>query len=103
MEKRKKVYIINKGVHDYSAAESYGDLVFLSVGNLKKFATNKIYRTFIDILKHSNKEDYILPTGLMSANIVATYIMTKLHGRVNLLIFNPGKGGKKEYLERILT
>lgn len=98
----RNVYIVNKGVHDYSAAEIYGTLKCLSVGNLKKYDTSKIYRRFKPILDNSAPEDYILLTGLQTANVVATFIMAMLHGRINLLIFRPGKGGKKEYLERIL-
>ena len=101
-ERKRKVFIINKGVHDYTAAEPFGELVFLSIRNLKKFATSQIYRIFMPILRKSDPEDYILPTGLLSANLVATYIMTQLHERVNLLLFKPGKGGRKEYIERIL-
>ena len=99
----RKVYIINKGVHDYSAAEAFGELKYLSVGNLKKYDTSKIFRKFMPTLETSSEEDYLLLTGLQTANVVATYIMTLLHKRVNLLIFRPGKNGKKEYLERILT
>lgn len=97
-----KVYIPNKSVHDFSAAEEYGELVFLSEGTVKKYSTNIIYREFWQTLKNSQKEDYLLVTGLTSLNIVASYILTLLHGRLNLLLFKPGKGGKKEYLERIL-
>ena len=100
---RPRVYIPNKSVHDFSAAEEFGDLIFLSEGSVKKYSTNVIYRDFYHILQYSNPFDYLLVTGLTSLNIVATHILTKLHGRLNLLLFKPGKGGKKEYLERILT
>ena len=98
-----KVYIPNRSIHDFSAAEEYGDLVFLSEGSVKKYATNLIYRQFNRILKKSDAEDYLLVTGLTSLNLVACYILTKLHGKVKLLLFKPGRGGKKEYLERIIS
>lgn len=96
------VFIPNKSVHDFSAALPYGDLIFLSEGNIRKYETNNIYRKFYDLLKDSKPDDYLLVTGLTSLNLVACYILTKMHGRINMLLFKPGKGGKKEYLERIL-
>jgi len=97
------VYVPNKSIHDFSAAEEFGNLVFLSEGNVKKYATNLIYRQFNKILRKSEPDDYLLVTGLTTLNLVACHILTKLHGRVNLLLFKPGKGGKKEYLERIIS
>lgn len=99
---QKRVYIPNKSVHDFSAAEPFGRLVYLSTGTVKKYATNIMYRQFYEILQHSDPEDYILVTGLTSLNIVASYIMQQLHGRVNLLLFKPYRDGRKEYIERII-
>lgn len=97
-----RVYIPNKSVHDFSAAEPFGRLVFLSEGNIKKYATNIMYRRFYEILQHSGPDDYLLVTGLTSLNLIACYILTKMHGRINLLLFKAARGGRKEYIERIL-
>jgi len=40
------VYIVNKGCHDYSKAEGYGSLVYLSRDMYSRFSTGKIFRVF---------------------------------------------------------
>ena len=97
-----KVYIVNRSIHDYSAAEKYGELVFLSEENMSKFSTSKAYRQFWEVLKNSNSTDYLLISGLPMLGIVASFILTKKHGRLNLLLFNPSDGGEKNYIERII-
>jgi hypothetical protein len=97
-----KVYIPNKSIHDFSSAKEFGELIYLSKGDMKRFATNVAYRQFHNILKSSSPDDYLLISGLTMLNVVAAHILTKLHRRLNLLLFNPGKGGNKSYLERIM-
>lgn len=97
----RKVYIVNKSVHDFSAATEYGELVYLSEGSINRFDTSRIYRMFYPILKNSNKEDYILITGLTVMNLVAAFIFAMKHKRLNLLLFKSYRG-QKEYLERVL-
>jgi len=98
---RRKVYIPNKSIHDFSAAEKFGDLVFLSEGNISKYKTSRIYRNFIEKLKESKEDDYLMISGLTILNIIASLIMYSLHGKVNLLMF---KGTRKEkyYIERVI-
>jgi len=97
-----KVYIVNKSIHDYSAAKEYGDLVFLSEGNMDRFSTSKAYRKFIPILEYSSEDDFLMVSGMSMLCIVAAFILGQRHDRLNLLLFKPKKGGKKEYLERII-
>ena len=96
-----KVYIVNKSIHDYSAAEEYGELVFLSEGNMARFSTSKAYRKFIPILEKSAKDDLLMISGMPMLCIVAAFILGQKHERLNLLLFNPTRR-KKEYLERII-
>ena len=95
------VYIVNRSVHDFSAATDYGKLIYMSKGSINRFNTSRIYRLFYPILKKSDKEDYILITGLTVMNLVAAFIFAMKHKRLNLLLFKSYRG-KKEYLERIL-
>ena len=96
-----KVFIVNKSTHDFSAAEKYGEIIFLSQGNMRRFSTSRAYRKYYKILNNSSPEDYLLLSGLPMLCIVAAFILTIKHKRLNLLLFNPGKI-KKEYLERII-
>lgn len=93
-----KVYIINKGGHDYSEATRYGELHFLSEGPISKFAVSKIYRDFAMSLRESTPSDYILLTGLTTMACIACACFSFLHdGKLNLLLFKNGK-----YIERKL-
>lgn len=85
-----KVFIVNKGGHDFSGAETYGELVYLSEGSLNRYAVTNMYRKFAEVLKHSTKSDYILLTGLTTMSAIACSIFGYLHGRLNILIFKQG-------------
>ena len=84
------MFVVNKGGHDFSSASSYGELVYLSEGSLNRYAVTNMYRQFAEILKHSNKSDYILLTGLTTMSAIACSIFGYLHGRLNILIFKQG-------------
>ena len=86
-----KVFIPNKSAHDFSQAEKWGELVFLSDGYLNKYAVNEVYRIFAPILEESSPNDYILLTSLTVVCCIAVAIMSAIHGIVNLLIYKDGK------------
>ena len=99
-----KVFIINKGGHNHEDAERFGDLVFLSEGNINRYAVNSIYRRFVTILENSSPEDYILITGLSVMSSVACAIFSRLHGRLNLLLYKTTRGEKEGYyVERTIV
>ena len=92
-----KVFIVNKSAHDFSSAEDYGEIVFLSEGPMNRYATNHMHRKFTDVMKDSEEHDHIVPCSLNVMNSIACAIFARKHGKLNLLLF---KGG--EYLERNL-
>ena len=89
------VYIVNKSSHDFSAAEKFGEVIFLSEGPMNRYSTNNMHRVFSDILKESNKGDYIVPCALNVMNSIACAIFAHLHGGLNLLLYKNG-----DYIER---
>ena len=93
----KKVFIINKSAHDFSAAEEYGELVFMSEGSMNRYATNNMHRMFSEHLENSTPEDFIVPCSLNVMNSIACAIFARMHGKLNLLLFKEG-----EYVERNL-
>jgi hypothetical protein len=90
-----KVFVVNKSSHDFSAAEEYGELVFLSEGPMNRYSTNNMVREFSEIMKGSSPHDYIVPCSLNVMNAIATAIFARKHGTLNLLLFRRG-----EYVER---
>ncbi len=90
-----KVYVVNRSAHDFSAAENFGKIIFLSEGPMNRYATNHMCRVFADIMEDSKKDDYIVPCSLNVMNSIACAIFAHKHGGLNLLLF---KGGN--YIER---
>jgi hypothetical protein len=82
-----KVFITNKGAHDYSDAERYGDLVFCTEGLIGKFNTSQMVREFESAFVDSTADDYILLTSLTTLCSMACSVFACKHGRLNLLIF----------------
>ena len=102
---KRNVYVVNKGGHDHSDAERFGKLVYLSTGALNRYATSTIYRKFVKILRNSNKEDYILPTGLTVMTLIACSIFARIHGELNILLFRAPRGDdtRSYYVERVIN
>lgn len=91
MPKRKtKVYIVNKAGHDFSRAEEFGELIYLSEGPINRYSLTAMYRTFHEGLKDSRKDDYILPTGYSIMTMVAAVIFSNMHGKINILLYKDG-------------
>jgi hypothetical protein len=82
-----KVFITNRGAHDYSDAERYGELVFCTEGTLGKYNTSQMVREFEAAFADSSSNDYILLTSLTTLCSIACSVFTAKHGRLNLLIF----------------
>ena len=89
------VFVVNKSSHDFTAAEQFGRLRYLSEGIESRYAVSKIYRMFAMSLRHSSPDDYILITGLTTMNVVACSCFSFIHGRLNLLLYKNDK-----YIER---
>ena len=98
----KKVFVINRGCHDLSDAERFGELVFLSEGSINRYAVSNMYREFVQHLKESTKEDFLLITGLSVMSSLACAIFSRMHGRINLLLYKASRMSEVEghYVER---
>ncbi len=97
------VLVINKSSHDYSKAEEFGKLVFMSEGSMSRFAVSSIYRLFEPFINQSKPEDYILLGGLSIMCSIACSMFAVKHGRLNLLIYKPTPKKPGVYLERIVV
>ena len=94
----KKVFIPVHSSHDYSAAEEYGQLIYLSESSINKFNTNTMFLEFSETLEDAEADDYLLVTALGVMNCIATAIMIKKFNRVNFLLYNGG-----EYIDRSIS
>lgn len=98
-----KIYVVNKGCHDFSSASEIGTLIYLTEGKYNLLSIGAIYRQMQPILSSSDEEDYILVCGPTVMNIVATSLFISLHSRLNLLIYHIGKDNIGRYKRRHLS
>jgi hypothetical protein len=91
----KRVYIVNKSAHDFSEAEKFGQLVFITEGRLNRFSVNDMHRQTVEVLLGSTMFDYIVPCSLNVLNSIVCATFAVKHNRLNLLLFKQG-----DYLER---
>ena len=89
------VYIVNKSAHDFTEAEKYGSLIFITQGRLNRFNVNDMYRQTIDAMETSDQFDYIVPCSLNVLNSIVCATFAVKHKRLNLLLFKQGN-----YIER---
>jgi len=80
------VYILNRGAHNYTDAERFGEIVFCTDGELDRYDTSQMYRKLSAAMEDSEEEDYILLTSLTSLCSIACSIFAHKHGCLNLLI-----------------
>jgi len=89
------VFVPNDGPHDYTQAETYGELVFLTHGVVNRMDTDALAMQISHKMRDSHIDDHILIASLPIINLIAGAIQAKRHGRLNLLIFQHGS-----YVER---
>lgn len=83
----KKVYVVNKGAHDYSGASKFGTLIYCTTGLVSKYNTAQMVREIESALVDSTVDDYLLLTAFSTLCSVATAYFTYKHGLLNILIF----------------
>jgi hypothetical protein len=84
-----KVFIPNKAGHDFSPAERYGELIYISKGYQDKHATNTMQRQWELALKDSSPDDIIMMAGLSNMQAIGCGMFAIMHKRLNILIFDP--------------
>lgn len=87
----KRVFIVNNGGHDYSDAERFGEVVFLTDEAIRKDDIHQMYRLLSASLADSQPEDYLLVSSLTSLCMVAAAILADKHGELHLLMFKDGQ------------
>jgi len=87
---KSKVFVVNKSAHDFSDAERYGKLVFITEGRLNRFNINDMHRQASEVLKQSKPTDFIVPCSLNVLNSIVCSTFAVLHHRLNLLLFKEG-------------
>lgn len=85
--RRPLVFVPNKAGHDFSEAEKYGELVFLTQGTINPYKANSIYRRCVDVMNHAHIEDYLLISSLNIITSIASGVLAHRFGMINYLLF----------------
>lgn len=88
-----KVFVVNHTPHDYSTAASFGELVFITDGNVPIFKTDLVYEILTEGLKDFSDEDYILFAGPTILCVIASTIVFRTHPTAKFLVFDAKKQG----------
>lgn len=90
------VWVVNYAGHDFSSALSWGEIRPLTHGYVSLESLDRLKYIFVEATKDSSPEDWLLLSGLMVLNSLASLIMWHRHGRVNLLIHDRKTEGYRE-------
>ena len=83
-----KVFVVNKGHHNYEQAKEFGELVFLTEESLNIFASsNLVYTISAPLLEQSSGDDYLLLSGHILPNAIAFNTMMKKNLKVKSLVW----------------
>ena len=89
------VWVPNRGIHDYSDAERFGDVMLLTEGRIQRFAVGSLFQEIKEGLEEALSYDYLLVSSLSIVTSIATAILAHKFGRINYLMFCDGA-----YIER---
>ena len=92
-----KVYIPNQNLNDYSNAERWGDLVYVTQGHIRLTDIDDILGSVDELLDDSEPGDYIIMAGPYSITAILCTVFALKHNCLNILIYVNGK-----YVERKL-
>lgn len=84
----KRVYVLNRGAHDYKAAEAFGEVIYISDGMLSRNATGVMFRMVQEAFEDSISDDYIVISSISTLCAIACSAFTAKHGKINLLLFH---------------
>jgi len=93
MNKREPyVWIVNEAGHDYTSAESFGELRRLTLGDINPLQLDRLsYHLSRGIAKHTSVKDYLLVSGTPVVNSVAFHLWLTMHKTCRLLQWNAKK------------
>lgn len=84
-----KVFITNKGGHDFSKAERFGDLVFLTSGRVDIYHTDRLVQErIIPGLEGARKTDYLLVSGNPAITAMCLAIWLDRFGEARVLFWD---------------
>lgn len=95
-----KVYIVNNANHDYSKAEQYGELMYVTRGKVPIFKTSTVRAMLEKGLVEFTKDDYLLISGPAIVSVMAATVLYNKFDTVKFLVFD---AKQQDYVVRHLN
>lgn len=84
----RSVYIICPNpFHDYSVAEDYGKVKYLTTAPINQNDTRTMLTVFSAGLRYSKPEDTLILSGYNVMNVIACSLFSVMHSTLNVMIF----------------
>lgn len=83
-----KVFVVNFGGQDHSAALQYGEVEFITRGYVSFKSMNRVYLQIMQALAKSSPDDFLLPCGIMPINVLASAAWMRMHGTLRVLLWD---------------
>lgn len=97
-----KVFVTNFAGHDYTKAEKFGELIYLTKGFVDFNSLDRIKFRVAEKLLDADDEDYLLFSGNSYISIIAAIIWYERFKRVKLLV-HEFRSSENEYRESVIT
>ena len=85
-----KVYVVEKGAHDYTRAEDYGQIVYMfdKEHTANVFAPDKLVREIKEKLLDSTPDDFLVLSGSMLPAALVFFEWLDRHGSCGILLYS---------------
>lgn len=82
------VWVPNNKGHNLDGAMKFGKVVLLTEGKVNIFNVDQYLSKFRSETANSTEDDFVLPCGSISLNMLLANVIMERHGKVNLLLFD---------------
>lgn len=101
VETKPRVFVTNFAGHDYSEAEKYGEIVWITRGYISFHSLDRVKYRICEEVDKSTSEDWLLLSGIPIVCVLAALYWQWKHNKVKLLVHDKKKNG--EYRELIVS
>jgi len=87
-----KVFILNKDERDYSDAERFGEVLFVTKGRIPNpYDITGLHKIIEQMMNMVKEDDYIVISTIPILHMIASSFIAAKYGKVNYLTFGYGK------------
>lgn len=86
-----KVFIANYSAHDYSSAEQYGEIHYITKGYVSFYSLDRVRVGITQNILKTSPDDYLLLSGTSLICTMAGMIWILIHGKINILTWDSKK------------